>query len=75
MNDLAPAPTIVHADATAEVRYPRTGDAQVTITTGAGAPLVAVRGGASVRVDSDAALTASRSQVLSDARRVLPARK
>jgi hypothetical protein len=76
LNDLAPAPTIVHAtDATAEVRYPRTGDAQVTVTTGAGAPHVAVAGGASVGIDSDAALTAARSQILADARRVLPARK
>ena len=35
LNDLAPAPTIVHpTDATAEVRYPRTGESQVTIATG-----------------------------------------
>jgi len=76
LNDLAPAPTIVHAAAaTAEVRYPRTGDAQVTIATGAGAPVVAIAGGATVRIDSDAALTAARSQVLAEARQVLPARK
>jgi len=75
LNDLAPAPTIVHADATAEARYPRTGDAQVTVTTGAGAPLVTVAGGISARIDSAAALTATRSQVLADARRVLPPRR
>jgi len=76
LNDLAPAPTIVHpTDATAVVRYPRTGEPQVTISTGDGAPAVVVVGGAQVRIDSEAALTAARSQVLADARRVLPARK
>jgi hypothetical protein len=76
LNDLAPAPTIVHpTDATAEVRYPRTGDATVTITTGSGDPVVAVAGGAGATIDSDAALTAARSQILADARRVLPPRK
>ena len=76
LNDLAPAPTIVHpTDATAEVRYPRTGDAKVTITTGGSVPVVAVDGGAEVTIDSEAALTAARSQLLADARRVLPARK
>jgi len=76
LNDLAPAPTIVHpTDATAEVRYPRTGDVKVTITTGGPAPVVAVEGGAEVTIDSEAALTAARSQVLADARRVLPARR
>ena len=76
LNDLAPAPTIVHpTDATAEVRYPRTGEPQVTIAIGQGDPAVAVVGGAEVRIDSAAALTAARSQVLDDARRVLPARK
>ena len=76
LNDLAPAPTIVHpTDATAVVRYPRTGDPQVTIATGDGDPLVAVVGASEVRLDSHAALTAARSQILADARRVLPARK
>jgi hypothetical protein len=76
LNDLAPAPTIVHpSDATAEVRFPRTGDPVVTITTGGGDPVVSIVGGAEVRIDSDAALTAARSQILADARRVLPARK
>lgn len=76
LNDLAPAPTIVHpTDATAEVRYPRTGDPQVTITTGNGNPSVAVVGGAAVTIDTAAALTAARSQILADARQVLPPRK
>jgi hypothetical protein len=76
LNDLAPAPTIVlPTDATAEVRYPRTGDVKVIITTGGPAPVVAVDGAAEVTIDSEAALTAARSQVLADARKVLPARK
>jgi len=76
LNDLAPAPTIVHpSDATAEVRFPRTGDAVVTITTGGGNPAVTVTGGTSVRIDGEAVLTAARSQILADARRLLPARK
>ncbi len=76
LNDLAPAPTIVHpTDSTAEVRYPRTGDANVTITTGGGHPVVAVVGGAGVAIGSDAALAAARSQILADARRALPPRK
>jgi hypothetical protein len=47
----------------------------VTIATGQGTPIVAVAGGTIVRIESDAALTAARSQVLADAHRVLPARK
>ena len=75
LNDLAPAPTIVHpTDATAQVRYPRTGEPLVTITTGESNPSVAVAG-ATVTIDSDAALTAARSQILADARRILPPRK
>jgi hypothetical protein len=76
LNDLAPAPTIVHpTDTTAAVRYPRTGEPQVTISTGDGDPVVAVVGGVAVRIDGEAALTAVRSQLLADAGRVLPARK
>jgi hypothetical protein len=76
LNDLAPAPTIVHlAEKTAVVRYPRTGDPQVTITLAEGDPVVSVVGGPEVRIDSDAALTAGRSQLLAAARQVLPARK
>ena len=62
-------------DATAEVRYPRTGDPKVTITTGGGDPVVSVQGGAGVTIDGEAALTAARSQILADARRALPPRK
>ena len=57
------------------VRYPRTGDPQVTITLAEGDPVVSVVGGPEVRIDSDAALTAGRSQLLAAARQVLPARK
>jgi hypothetical protein len=76
LNDLAPAPTIVHpSDATAVVRYPRTGEPQVTISTGDGDPVVTVVGGVEVRIGGEAALTAIRSQLLADARRVLPTRR
>jgi hypothetical protein len=76
LNDLAPAPTIVHpTEKTAVVRFPRTGDPAVTIALGDGDPLVSVVDGPEVRIDSDAALTASRSQLLAAACRALPARK
>jgi hypothetical protein len=76
LNDLAPQPTILNpTDRSATIRYPRTGDALVTVAVGDGDPVLEVPGTEPLTISSPETYRDARSSVQAAARAALPPRR